>query len=866
MANLIVLVVLVSLFYDYGIKKRYLFSILPAPYSKWADKIVRKIQDAPYLIYSFKKPDLPVYDLIIDEKDWKKINDSLPTEEGAMFVEENQKYINAKFSYGGKSYNVEVRYRGNSDFHWRYDKKSWRIRFSDSAIFEGTSAINLIVGGDLLEPFNNYRAEKIGLKVLDSDFVLLRINGKAYGVYYKINQWSKEFLETNKLSGDTDFFTERYINEKYIFEDPYYWDKRVADPGERPDNYVAIARLTYLVNQADQEEFHDNIFNIVDKKSFMEWYLHTLLIGGNHEDWRHNMNLYYDNTNGKFKFFTWQSEGNDLASIGSPYLFFNPLITRVLESPDFATEINQRAWDYVSDKDNLKDDLKFIDDLYNSVRIEFFKDSKKNFSNSTFIKGYKETRSLIESNFNFIKEYLKKSEAFTKVIYNKNSFLNYEIAEADITVNSAVDMTIKEIKISGLVPGFLVSAYYDSDMDGKLTSADILLEKDTVNKDGEAKFGEQKIVLSSKLVPPADKYDDEYVRTGFILQPVTHKIFFTAGIGTGFYSDDFAVDMELDNSLTGKKVGSEVIYIDNSNFNNLDDINLSLNEFISKNPSFKATGNGDAYVSAGTYYINKTLIVPKGIHLKIEPGAIFYMAKGVSIGSYSPVIAKGSKDYPIKFLSANSNDYWGNFGIVDVPEKSEFEYVEFEYGGDTRVNGIHFSGALASHSSDISIKNCQFKYAGGDDGLNVKNAKVEIVDSYFYKNGFDGLDGDFISGKIYDNIFDGNGNDGIDISGSSVEISNNEVKSSGDKCISLGENSNPDIFSNKLNGCVMGIAVKDLSEPKIYDNIISGNQTGISVYQKKEFFGGGFPKLGKNTFENNGQDIATDVLSKITNL
>lgn len=564
--------VLGAALYHFGISKRMLFSALPMPYRTWADNFFREIQDLPYFLYSFYSTNQPVYDLIIDEKDIKKMDALLPTSDQIQANnEENTEYVKAVFKYNDKKYNVKVRYRGNSSLHWFYKKKSWRISFEDPASFNGASAINLIVPFDFVDAFNTYRAEKLGLKVLKDKYAILKINGKNAGIYYQVDQWSKEFLEENGLDKNADFFTERFITGKYIYTDSVYWKKRFKENGVKIDNYAAIERLTDLITNADKKNFHDNIFKIVDKESFYDWYLHSLLVGGFHEDWTHNANLYFDGKSGKFQFFTWQTMSSDLSSMDSPYLFFNPLVTKVLESQDYVAEINKRAWDYAKDRKNLEDDLEYFDNLYKNNRVAFYKDRIKNFPNSDFDKNYKKYRSEIKSDFNFVKNYLEKTEAFAKIYVNPPQNRSNELFQMDLLIKSGADVSIQQLDAtvedsSGALKNGSVSVYYDSDGDDTFDNRDKFLASGAVDKNGKFEINTLKMNFYSNLLSPASEYSKENMKESFTLQTTKHRLFFIFNRTLKMPIKNITVQIGLKNILSEEDLKPRITHIDYSIF------------------------------------------------------------------------------------------------------------------------------------------------------------------------------------------------------------------------------------------------------------------------------------------------------------
>jgi parallel beta-helix repeat protein len=300
-------------------------------------------------------------------------------------------------------------------------------------------------------------------------------------------------------------------------------------------------------------------------------------------------------------------------------------------------------------------------------------------------------------------------------------------------------------------------------------------------------------------------------------------------------------------------------------YTNFMDVIQSPIEFTRKHPQF-IYENGKLTLYPGTYFFGDDVIIPFGFKLVISQGVTIFMGEKASIISYSPVIAKGALNSPIKIYPSNFKRPWGVFGVINTGDKkSIFENVILKGGSEDRINGVYYSGMLAMHNSDGMITNSLFDSTFGDDGVNIKKSNVEVKGNTFLNNPSDGIDIDFPkSGTIIiSNKFLNNSGDAIDLSWSNVTVVDNIIIGCGDKGVSVGEKSYPKIINNVISKCDIGIAVKDLSKAQIDKNTIISNRIGISAYQKKPVFGGGLVNANNNIFWNNGKNTRADSLSKI---
>ena len=302
-------------------------------------------------------------------------------------------------------------------------------------------------------------------------------------------------------------------------------------------------------------------------------------------------------------------------------------------------------------------------------------------------------------------------------------------------------------------------------------------------------------------------------------------------------------------------------------FKTFERIGESVDDFVKRHPVFIKSGENRIMLPTGAYFFNNDIIVPKNTEFEIKAGATIYLGEGVSIVSYSPVLAEGTADFPIKIKKAGDSKSWGSFAVVGAKKKeSKFINAYFSGGSGDVIHGIQFTGMLALHESDVSIKNSIFEQALDDDALNIKGSKFTVSNSEFKDNFSDAIDSDYSEGEILDSLFygsDDNGGDAIDLSFSTVLIEGNKIKNFDDKGISIGEKSTSTIKDNLIEKNGIGIAVKDSSYAEIVDSTIKDNNVGINLYRKKQVFKGGSALIDNVTFESNKKNVDLDSYSRI---
>jgi spore coat protein CotH len=452
-------VILVGIFvfsYSRGVDKWVIITKIPPGLRDVGRETLKFFARLPYIKYEFASHNLPIYDLQVDRDDLDFLRTHLP-EPTEQMTEEYKVYVPAKFTdENEEEYEVEIRNRGVSKNHWLWDKKSMRVKFDSKNLYNGIQHLNFILPLDrvyLVEEFNNYRAKRLGLTVPRSYFAVVKINGKDPAVYWAIEHYDKEFLETAQLSSDANFYGEsdEYTNTtsyKDLYASVFNWKKYNEDVRFHKDNFVEIDLLEYLIHEASEDEFRKNIFSIVDKDNFYAWNIHNLLAFGQHQDWEHNVRAYFDSSMGKFKFIPVDVVMGDITVDAGNSDFFeehsNILMNKILAYPDFMIERNKRLWEYVGDDKNLQAELEYYDKLYQDTKVAFYQDKIRRFTNQHFDSMVAEYRGKIISNTQILRAFFEQNNAFAKVDFNNNNRLNLFLG-----LKSLSPFVIEKIEING---------------------------------------------------------------------------------------------------------------------------------------------------------------------------------------------------------------------------------------------------------------------------------------------------------------------------------------------------------------------------------------------------------------------------------
>ncbi|MDD2807024.1 MAG: CotH kinase family protein [Patescibacteria group bacterium] len=831
-------------------------------YRKYHEEIqyVHKLSNGFYVPYLFMSSNLPRYDILISQKNLDFLNQNLPVGyENNLLTEPYRIAKKAEFKGDGQDYQVKVRYRGDTDAHWRDGKKSWLVQFPSSDYFDDARKIHFIIPSDrkyLIEEMDMYRARKLGLLTPETKFVNLFVNGKRQGVYWQVEEPGKNMLEKKFLPGDVNFYSSLDFNHVIgptgsYFDNVNMWEKKSTDLTSSADNYADLDLLFSIINNPSQEYFDAHIDQIIDMDNFLSWQVVNYLMTSAHESGR-NMRFYFNPTLGKFQFTPWDVGIED----APPPLMekdYNLLVTRVLMNPKFLEQRNKILWDYVGNESNLADDLNHYDELDNLTKLDFYQDFNKVESNLAYRKDVKSYRQEITDRFGYLKSNLENADANARIYFsNDNLAARFEVSTDGF---SSVVLDSIELPVDNCDEVGAIAAYSDVNGNYNLDASDKLLGNFICENKLDKISGLNFTVHSVKV-----KTVDGFLKSGYNSGSFLIKLSDHADVRL---FNDSKMKLNFKNEITGVPIKSYYLrtIIDNLNLN-LNAKIKPISGFIKENILFSLV-NDDLVIKKGSYVLDHDIIVPQNSKLIIEPGTTLYMAAGATLFSYSPVQAQGTKLLPITIKGLNGS-IWGSLAVIDAHATSTFDYVYLDGGRDDYINATFVSGMLSVYHSPALITNSQFTNAHGDDSINLKYAYSIVKKSKFIKNYADGIDLDVSNSLIEGNQLFDNGNDGVDVSSGQPLIINNLIKGSGDKCVSLGEHTQAIVFNNILNGCNYGFAAKDSSTPLIANNTIVNNNIGIAGYQKKQIFGGSKSTLINNIIWDNKALSELDAKSSVS--
>lgn len=793
--------------------------------------------------------------------------------------EKDKKWFPATFYHDGYSYDVKIRIRGDTSSHWESDKISWRVKFKKNDTFNGLRSLNLIIPADRSYESEHifYKlAKKSGLLVPDSGYALVNVNGVDMGLYFMIEDFDLRMLEKNKRSGE--FFVENNswlasrINRLGLFN----YDQRDRDKQQLdflPSSYkpsiqagfstaVAMGKwqeFLELVRNSDLQTLEKDIELYMDVEKFAQWSALNWLSGSTHSQLLHNSRWFYDFTTGLVEPIIWDVGATRI----SPWRFdrerpttdigtfevqkqVGRLIERLLRVPTIQRLRNEALWAMLNDPEFDLESLSV--DLFKQLRpflaqgaaAEKYSVITKSFSDR--LDAYRENKKVLRGNLQFTHVFvdvlMTKSERYARVLFT-------------IVPNSISPLLLKSLKIPGFSgePGKRVEVFLTPPGKGSHS-----LPVVGTFVDGSLEVAFNGLELWSR-------------RTRHLNLDLTEwKVEFRLPGGTidldQVMARDATITLNLENGITGKSIENTSIHVFGPSIApdkvERRALRTSPQEFMDASGlAFRIEGK-EIILGQGIYNIFQDIILPRGYGLRLEAGATLRLGSGVDISTDHPLRVLGRQDAPVTIEALDPTKPWGSLAVIKAPTSSTVEFLHISGGSENWINGTYCSGQLCFYSSDVRINNSLVADATADDGLNVKNAQVNIENTRFINNVSDGFDGDWVTGIVRNSIFKGNRDDGIDLSGSRVVIENSLFSGMGDKAVSAGEKSVVVLLNNVFRDSGYGVVSKDLSVTHIFSSVFIRNNIAFSAVQKKDFFGGGKGVLVSSLLWNNHQDFIVD--------
>jgi hypothetical protein len=770
--------------------------------------------------------------------------------------------------------------------------------------------INLIIPNDrdyAVAPLVSELMQAGGLLTPRWQYVVLRINGRLQGLYYEVEHFDKPLMaaydrpETAIVgqNGRAQHF-EQYTKLGTGAASDANFDLASARLAVDPSAGLALPLLRLL----NAHELDPSPANFRRARAALDWdkYLRfralTTLLNTNHVRFgSDNLKLFHDPSRGLLEPVPWDVHMVRMPAEPGTIDFWNThgpdeLQRSTLLDPELRLQRNKILWDWVGD--GGADLMARYDKVHDRIRPLVWADVL-----TTPGHGHKMDVMRGDLKFNIERVHKVLAHSAANLVYRQLaadragidfSTLNFSGADlksitlfdstrpaeaADATTLGATESPTMTMKFEGMY-----RLIEDLDEDGEADPGEREVAR-TVARDGAVRFALDERVLP-EVVFASDIIEERTWQFMDTLAGRRHYV--VLGAFDTPEHDPLVrpfprIEVEAANAVSGAPMvaaavdGDEappvdgtvgVLAYDASDPFDLDAITASRDDFLLRHPQFAAsTDRADAVELAGRVVITDTVIVPAGVPLVIRPGADISLAPEVNVLMYGGLEAIGSANDRIRIHGDDSGRPWDTFASIRPPEPVVLKHVDIRDGGQGQANGMLFTGGLAVHNGDLALDDVRVTDMQSEDGINIKNGRLEMQNSLVARTASDAIDIDFGTGYIRDSHFKDISGDGIDMSGTrDFVVSGTRVDGTADKCFSIGEGSAPTIVNNLMKDCVRGLSTKDRSNPRVAFNTFVGNEVAIEARRKKPMFGGAGGTFINNVFAENGSFLDEDYFSK----
>lgn len=376
-------------------------------------------------IFYNEESKLPTYKINISNINLKKLNSNLPIS--------GQKNVNANIILPNNiKQKIEVKYRGDHYWHWKYDKKSWRVNLSTN--YENEKILNFINPrhkSQILYSLGFYLGEKAKLLTPHSEFIKLFINDDYQGLYLKTEQVNEDFLtQRNLRTGDLFFGEPNNLADAFttingVFDNPNLWEiKNYTET----NNINHLTELLNLINNDLTLEYPENLAKSLDISAILKYMAILDIANSSHIDNTHNFKLYFNPETNLFEPIVWDlfawinlNTNNRVSSTT------NSLFQNLLLYPQLAEEKNKYIFEYLQDFASSEKINDFINLQVNTIKDDLLFDPIKDYIDDTFPAPY--FRRILS-----FSEWKKRISLVKTVIKDRNQFLINELNNTTINI------------------------------------------------------------------------------------------------------------------------------------------------------------------------------------------------------------------------------------------------------------------------------------------------------------------------------------------------------------------------------------------------------------------------------------------------
>ena len=764
-------------------------------------------------------------------------------------------YVPAFFSYAGKRYPVDIRYRGWHSDHYLGFKKSWRIKFRKDDLFFGRRQFNLVNQRDHSLVNDILWSELLrdsGLLVPYQFLVHLRINDRFVGIQTFLEQPDRYFAERHNRNVCDIYGEIKPITSQGGFLSADSWQQYASHSDSK--NIQPLIDMYTAVYRKDADDYLTELERHLDVDHYLKYLAHGM-INCQENPSTHNIRWIRDPAIGRFQILPWYQAPPHFILTGYHDLWkrkgwdFHPPMTAIndiadglLRRPEMRHRCLVHLWRLLRSThhpDRIRqriDELheRFRPDAYADNHMHYGGDMRRYISTAEWEETIDRIRHLTSDRIKYLERALAGGPLRTETYKNTLT----------LTTTNYSDSVIAEI------------AFQIADRPGNLQIGEHSYAPTSVNGDRVTYRPRHRLSSAASRTPLPLGPGIIIADLDRVLNKDLDFIGSSSQLAAHYRPQETSVTMLMPGPLLSLSVTNAVTSLP-----------LAIDALSSEKPRTpEQTLNPirpdgivltdrptqlRSIVVSSSHTVSSNWHIATDEHLVVRPNVTLRFAPGTSLIVRGQMTAIGTEQAPISFTSA---DPAANWGVVFLNSLSvltnRFQHCLFEKSANVLINGMPVTASLAAYTAPVTVSNCVFRHTAADDAFNSKYVSP-VIDSCTFSNNLDAIDIDMGGGLVIGSRFIDNRDDCIDLSSSWARIENNFIKSFGDKGISVGEKSKPTIVNNHISDATMGVAVKDLSHAIFKNNTITNNRQDIALYQKKPSFGPGTARIDGRLLTNN---------------
>ena len=771
-------------------------------------------------------------------------------------IESDKAWHPASIQVDGNTYPASIRLKGDLADHMKTDKWSLRIRLNEGTLF-GMRVFSIqhpAARGNLWEWLSHEAARHDGLLSPRSSFVNVALNGKANGIYYLEEHFSKELLESQKRRegpivrlADTTYWSVQIQHHLRTFSNPGISESALS--ALKPDRSMPLAYEEKQLQKVDA--LNRQLAQALENMDTLQHQYLRSSSPTTKQALRKAIRTEKGKTLERIMDVPQLARFHSLLTLfqaGHPMIWFNqryyynPVTTRL---EPIAFDVNAHDTQYLDDLIPL-DNRAYMFAMSTSYLIHFY-DLIPEYASPAYLdelydrtktEGTRFEQALLAENllpddhrFEALFNRLRARQAWIRATLSPSvaaGFAGTMITKPDSPREILVEAW-NTTQVPVTVHGFAFSNGRNVSAAETVATnqAPALTQKGTVILPSDGTRVQFRFPADQRL---AGLQDVKAIKDAIRSDSETTS---PADIELSAIYNTLPEHITRTNPLTLRHRSG---HWDNEGGR---PIAPALPELIDAHPFLAFDVDHDhLFIRPGDWTLTNDFVVPSGHTLHMSEGTRLKFAPGTAFISEAPIQFHGSETSSVTLTSLSTTQHWDGLIVLNAQHQSYLSHVNITHTRGIQRGGWMTTGGTTFFKSSVTLSNCTIDVTRAEDALNVIDAHIVMQNTKVSNTASDAFDGDFVTGSIINSLFSHTGSDAIDTSGSQILVQGTALNAIGDKAFSIGERSHARLIDNHINGAMIGIASKDASSvtaARIRFQNISGYP--IAVYVKKPEYG-----------------------------